>query len=57
MKTYNYKGFKFYKGRNSYIIGNEKDGQIAPNDNAAPHSIKECKAVINNWLKAPKKRN
>jgi hypothetical protein len=56
MKTYVYKGFKIYKVRNTYFVANEKDGQIAPNDNVAPHSIKECKAVINEWLKAPKKR-
>ena len=51
MKIYTYKGFQFYKGRNSYIIGNKKDGQIAPNDMCAPHSIKECKEVINRWIK------
>ena len=56
MKTYYYKGFKFYKGKNSYIIGNKQEGQIAPNDNVAPQSIKECKQVINSWLKAPKKK-
>ena len=51
MKTYWYKGFKFYRGKNSYIIGNRKEGQIAPNDNVAPQTIKECKQVINSWLK------
>lgn len=55
MKTYNYKGFKFYKGKNSYFVGNKEDGQIAPNDNVAPQTVKECKAVINSWLKVPKK--
>lgn len=56
MKTYNYKGFKFYKGKNSYFVGNKEDGQIAPNDNVAPQTVKECKAVINSWLKAPKRK-
>jgi hypothetical protein len=56
MKTYNYKGFKFYKGKNSYFVGNKEDGQIAPNDNVAPQTVKECKAVINRWLKVPEKR-
>jgi hypothetical protein len=56
MKTYNYKGFEFYKGKNSYFVGNKKDGQIAPNDNVAPQTITECKAVINSWLKVPEKR-
>ena len=52
MKTYWYKGFKFYKKKNSYyIIGNKQDGQIAPNDNVVPRTIKECKQVINSWLK------
>ena len=54
MKTYYYKGFKFYKGKNSYFVGNEKDGQIAPSDQECPQTIKECKDVINRWL-APKK--
>ena len=53
-KIYFYKGFKFYKGKNplfnTYFIVSKKDGQIAPNDNVAPHSIRECKEVINNWL-------
>lgn len=52
MKTYRYKGFKFYKGRNFYVIGNKEDGQIT-NDNVAPRTIAECKAVINSWLKVP----
>lgn len=56
MKTYNYKGFEFYKGKNSYFVGNEEDGQIAPNDNVAPQTVAECKAVINSWLKVPEKR-
>ena len=55
MKIYYYKGFKFYRGKNSYIIGSKEDGQIAPNDNVAPQTIAECKAVVNAWLKAPKK--
>ena len=56
MKTYWYKGFKIYKVRNTYFAANKEDGQIAPNDNVAPQSIKECKQVINSWLKAPKKK-
>ena len=56
MKTYWYKGFKFYKGKNPYynsyyVIGNKEVGQIAPNDNVVPRSIRECKEVINRWLK------
>ena len=53
MKIYNYKGFEFYRGKNSYFIGNQEDGQIAPNDNVVPQTIAECKAVINSWLKVP----
>ena len=54
-KIYYYKGFKFYKGKNPlygnyYFIVSKKDGQIAPSDMYAPHSIRECKEVINNWL-------
>ena len=55
MKTYNYKGFEFYRGKNSYFIGNQEDGQIAPNDNVVPQTIAECKEVINSWLKVPEK--
>lgn len=56
MKVYSYKGFRFYKGTNPcygnyYVIGNEKDGQIAPSDQVVPQTIAECKAVINRWLK------
>lgn len=56
MKVYSYKGFKFYKVTkplygNYYVIGNEKDGQIAPSDQVVPQTIAECKAVINRWLK------
>ncbi len=51
MKIYRYKGFKFYKGKNSYFVVNERDGQIAPNDSVVPRTIKECKDVINSWLK------
>ncbi len=54
-KIYFYKGFKFCKSKNplfnTYFIVSEKDGQIAPNDNVAPQTIAECKAVINSWLK------
>ena len=54
-KIYFYKGFKFYKGKNplfnTYFIVSEKDGQIAPSDQMVPRTIKECKAVINDWLK------
>ena len=56
MKIYRYKGFKIYKVRNTYFVANKEDGQIAPNDNVAPQTIKECKEVINEWLKAPKKK-
>ena len=56
MKTYYYKGFKIYKVRNTYFVANEKDGQIAPNDNVAPQTIAECKAVINSWLKPLKRK-
>lgn len=56
MKTYNYKGFEFFKGKNSYFIGNKEDGQIAPNDNVAPQTIQECKDIVNSWLKVPDKR-
>ena len=51
MKTYYYKGFKIYKVRNTYFVANKEDGQIAPNDNVVPRTIRECKAVINSWLK------
>lgn len=51
MKTYWYKGFKIYKLRNTYFVANKRDGQIAPNDQVAPQTIAECKAVINEWLK------
>lgn len=49
MKTY--KGFKIKEGKGSYIIGNEKEGQIAPNDDVQSTTLKECKEVINNYLK------
>jgi len=45
-----YKGFKIEKGRESYIIGNAEHGQIT-HDNAQPKTIKECKTVINEFLK------
>jgi hypothetical protein len=54
MKTYYYKGFKIYKVKNTYFVANKEDGQIAPNDQECPQTIKECKDVINRWL-APKK--
>lgn len=56
MKTYNYKGFEFYRGKNSYFVGNKQDGQIAPTDNVVPRTVKECKAVINSWLKPLKRK-
>ena len=53
-KIYFYKGFKFYKSKNplfnTYFIVSKKDGQIAPNDNVAPQTIRECKEVINSML-------
>lgn len=59
MKVYSYKGFRFYKGTNPcygnyYIIGNRKDGQIAPSDQMVPRTIAQCKSAINSWLKVPK---
>ena len=56
MRTYYYKGFRFYKGKNPYygkyyVIGNKEVGQIAPTDNVVPRTIRECKQVINRWLK------
>lgn len=59
-KIYFYKGFKIHKGNNPYygnyyFVGNEKDGQIAPSDNVAPRSLKECKAIINEWLNEKRK--
>lgn len=48
MKTY--KGFEIEKGRESYIIGTSEYGQIT-HDNAQPKTIKECKIVINEFLK------
>lgn len=48
MKTY--KGFEITKGRENYIIGNNEYGQIT-HDNAIPKTIKECKIVINEFLK------
>ncbi len=44
-----YKGFKIYKIKNTYFVANEKDGQIAPNDNCNPTTIKECQEFINNY--------
>ena len=59
MKIYYYKGFKFYKGNSFYgtyfIIKNNE--QLAPNDSEQPMTVRECKALINQWLSTPKKSN